>query len=139
MLTSPRARKFTINKINGVASALLPLLSIAAVKLRPIGSRINTLNSKLKFPFRPGSNKLVLWAQEDMSLADSEDIMVNGSGAMDEDGWHADGLEEYIPLSVNPRHGGHRQVKSYGATPVVETFEERQEGWLSRFGRYLQR
>ncbi len=74
-----------------------------------------------------------------MSLADSEDVMVNGSGALDEDGWNGDGLEEYIPLSINPRHGRRGLVRSYGATPTVETFAERQESWLSGIGRYFRR
>lgn len=139
LLSSPRTRNFTINKVNGVTSTLVPFISVATVKLRPIGNKINSLNSKLKSPFRQGGNKLVVWAQEDMSLADSEDVMVNGSGAFNEDGWNADGLEEYIPLSLNPRHGRRGLVRSYGATPTVATFAERQESWLSGIGRYFRR
>jgi len=139
LLSSPRTRTFTTNKVNGVVSMLVPFISVATVKLRPFGNKINTLNSKLKSPFRQGGNKLVVWAQEDMSLADSEDVMVNGSGALNEDGWNADGLQEYIPLSLNPKHGRGGLVRSYGATPTVETFAERQEGWLGGIGRYFRR
>lgn len=87
--------------------------------------------------FRQGDSKLVRWAQEDMSLMDSEDIMVNGSGAMGgEDDWNANGMEEYIPLTVSPQHG-RRAIRSYGATPDVATFAER--GALSGLAKYFQR
>ena len=61
---------------------------------------------------------------------DDGDVMVNGAGAYggyDAEGeeWNGNGMDEYIPLTISPKYGKSRKVRSYGATPDVETFEER--------------
>ncbi|KAJ7653102.1 hypothetical protein DFH06DRAFT_1204722 [Mycena polygramma] len=62
-----------------------------------------------------GEGRLVRWAHEDLELDDSEDVMVNGSDAVDELDEVGD---EYIPLRPSPRKLGAR-VKNYGsATPT---------------------
>ncbi|KAF8960608.1 hypothetical protein BDZ97DRAFT_1760559 [Flammula alnicola] len=148
LFSSTRARHFMSQKLRSVSYTLLPLLSHAAFKLGPIGNSINKLASKLIVRlgsrFRQGESQLVRWAQEDMSLADSEDVMVNGSGAyggygLDDDEWNGEGLEEYIPLTISPKYGKGRRVRSYGATPDVETFEERDPGLMSGLGKYFRR
>jgi len=53
-----------------------------------------------------GESRLVRWAQEDMGIQD--DFMVNANESHDEEA-----LDEYIPLSPNPRKGGGR-VRNYG-------------------------
>jgi len=90
--------------------------------------------------FRQGAGQLVNWAQEDMALDDAEDIMVNGSSAYDRydaesEDWNE--ADEYIPLTINPRYGRSRRIRSYGATPDVETFEER--GLMSGIGKYFRK
>lgn len=50
----------------------------------------------------------------------------------DEENWSGMEFDEYIPLTANPKHG---RNKAYGATPDVETFEQKGGiGWL--FGKW---
>jgi len=144
MAYSSRARHFTREKLKGVSYALLPLLSQAYVKLRPIVQSINIFRSKwimqLGTGFRQGAGQLVNWAQEDMALDDAEDIMVNGASAYDlydAEGEDWNRADEYIPLTINPRYGRSRRIRSYGTTPDVETFEER--GLMSGIGKYFRK
>ena len=117
---------------------MTPLLAQAAVKLQPMLVSVTRFTSKsvgrLSSRFRQGDSQLVKWAQEDMSLMDSEDVMVNGEGAYDRD-WDTGGADEYIPLTLSPKFGRSRQVRSYGTTPEVETFAER--GVMTGLGKYL--
>ncbi|PPQ90150.1 hypothetical protein CVT25_012461 [Psilocybe cyanescens] len=140
LLSSSRARSLATENLKGATYTILPLLSQAFTKLRPIGNSIHRTTKsivRVGSRFRQGDSKLVRWAQEDMSLLDSEDVMVNGSGAMGrEDDWNVNGMEEYIPLTNNPQHG-RRVVRSYGATPDVETFAER--GAMSGLAKYFHR
>lgn len=115
------------------------------LKLRPVGSTVKGLASKssaatrrIGSRFRQDDLSLVRWAQEDFAIADAEDVMVNGSGAYTPNGsWNADGLDEYIPLNHDPRHG--RSVRSYGATPDVATFAERRDQLLGNIGSYFRK
>ena len=117
---------------------ILPLLAQVYVKLLPIGQSISHFASKsiarLGTRFRQGDSQLVRWAEEDMALDDGGDVMVNGAGAYDE-GWN--GIDEYIPLTISPKHGKNRRARSYGATPDVETFEER--GVMNGIGRMFRK
>ncbi|KAH9476042.1 hypothetical protein JR316_0011611 [Psilocybe cubensis] len=139
LLSSSRARSLATENLKSATYAVLPLLSHLYIKLLPIGNSVFQATKAIAHAgsrFRQGDSKLVRWAQEDMSLMDSEDFMVNGSGAMGEDDWNINGMEEYIPLTVSPQHG-RRSVRSYGATPDVETFSER--GAFSGFAKYFHR
>lgn len=139
--SSPRTRDYTIDKFRSVS----PLLSRVVLKLRPVGSTVKGLASKssavtkrIGSRFRQDDRSLVRWAQEDFAIADAEDVMVNGSGAYTPNGsWDADGLDEYIPLNLDPRFG--RSVKSYGATPDVATFAERRDRLLGSIGSYFRK
>ena len=51
----------------------------------------------------------------------------------DEESWSGLEFDEYIPLTPNPKHGRGKDVKSYGTTPYVETFE--QNGINRPFGK----
>ncbi|KAF8154737.1 hypothetical protein B0H34DRAFT_535666 [Crassisporium funariophilum] len=136
LVTSPRARHFTVEHLKTFSYALVPIMSRAALKLRPIGKALAP-TSVVRFGarFRQGDSQLVRWAQEDMSLLEAEDMMVNGGGAQDVDGWNADELDEYIPLTLSPKYGKGRRVRSYGTTPDVETFEER--GLVGGIGKFF--
>jgi hypothetical protein len=75
-----------------------------------------------------------------MALDDAEDVMVNAGGAYDPydaEGEAWNGADEYIPLTINPNYGRSRRIRSYGATPDVETFEER--GLMSGIGKYFRK
>ncbi|KAJ3511444.1 hypothetical protein NLJ89_g4093 [Agrocybe chaxingu] len=142
LYSSERARHFTAEHVASAAHALTPLLSMAAIKLRPVAHLVSSVTTKsisrLATPFRVGDSQLVQWAEEDMALDDSEDTMVNGGGAYDPyelDRWRGDGLDEYIPLTISPKYGRGRRARSYGATPDVETFAERglASGGVGRF------
>ena len=66
--------------------------------------------------------------------------MVNGAGAydrhdLDVERWDETGLDEYIPLTINPKYGNGRRIRSYGATPDVEMFAER--GLMKNLGKYF--
>lgn len=144
-LSSPKTRNYIVDKFRGVSYALSPLLSRAMLKLRPVGNTVKDLASKssaatrkIGSRFRQDDRSLVRWAQEDFAIADAEDVMVNGSGAYTPNGsWDAEGLDEYIPLNLDPRHG--RSVKSYGATPDVATFAERRDRLLGSIGGYFRK
>lgn len=72
-----------------------------------------------------------------MLLLETEDTMVNGGGGYgryDEENWNGDEFSEYIPLTANPKHGRDKDIKSYGATPDVETFQQ-QRGLMHGIGR----
>ncbi|CAA7262544.1 unnamed protein product [Cyclocybe aegerita] len=142
LYSSERARRFTAEHVASAAHALTPLLSMAAIKLRPVAHLVSTVTTKsisrLGTRFRVGDSQLVQWAEEDMALDDSEDTMVNGGGAYDPyelDRWRGDGLDEYIPLTISPKYGRGRRARSYGSTPDVETFAERglASGGIGRF------
>lgn len=134
-IASPRARHLTGETILSLFHSLIPILSTAAIKLQPVGRTILTLSPKSLLrrvgkPFRQGSNQLVTWAEEDMMLPESDDMVNGGGGAYgreNEEGWNGIELNEFLPLA------GSRRGKSYGATPDVETFEER--GLAGGFGR----
>jgi hypothetical protein len=138
LASSSRARHFTSEKLKGVTYVVLPQVY---VKLRPIGQSISHFASnsivRLGTRFRQGDNQLVRWAEEDMALDDAGDVMVNGAGAYDcyDEGWN--GMDEYIPLTISPKYGKGRRLRSYGATPDVETFEER--GVINGIGRFFRR
>ncbi|KDR70202.1 hypothetical protein GALMADRAFT_144875 [Galerina marginata CBS 339.88] len=142
-LASSRARQLAKDNITGFGYTVVPLLAQVITKLRPIGNSISNLTASSLgrlARFRQGDSQLVRWAQEDMSLMDSEDVMVNGSGAYNgydsrDEGWDANGLDEYIPLTISPKYGKGRRVRSYGATPDVETFEER--GIMTGLSKYF--
>ena len=51
----------------------------------------------------------------------------------DEESWSGFEFDEYIPLTPNPKYGRGKDVKSYGTTPDVETFE--QSGMGRIFGK----
>jgi len=51
----------------------------------------------------------------------------------DEEGWSGLEFDEYIPLTPNARYWKGKDVKSYGTTPDVETFEQSGMGRL--FGK----
>ncbi|KIM43535.1 hypothetical protein M413DRAFT_383142 [Hebeloma cylindrosporum] len=142
--SSSRARHFTSAKLKGASYAVLPFFTQVYVKLRPIGQSISHFASnsivRLGTRFRQGDSQLVRWAQEDMALDNAGDLMVNGEGAYDlydagGEGWN--GMDEYIPLTISPKYGKGRRVRSYGATPDVETFEER--GLMNGIGRIFRR
>ncbi|KAF9526974.1 hypothetical protein CPB83DRAFT_856907 [Crepidotus variabilis] len=138
ILTSPRARHYIAEHIYGAGYAILPSISIAALKLKPIADALAALVPKGMVPFRQGDSSLVRWAEEEMAL-DSEDVMVNGRGAyeqydVDVEGWNGDGMDEYIPLTLSSKYGKGRRVRSYGATPEVETFAESQRAAGSGMG-----
>jgi len=133
-LASPRARHVAGETTQSLSHSLIPILSTAAIKLRPLGRSILALTPRLFLrgvgkPFRQGSNQLVRWAEEDMALHEVADMMVNDRRAYgrdnDEESWNEVELSEYIPLTANPKHGRGKDVKSYGTTPDVETFEQR--------------
>jgi len=139
--SSSRARHFTREKLKGVSYAVLPLLIQVYVKLQPIGQSISHFAStsivRLGTRFRQGDSQLVRWAQEDMALDDG-DVMVNGAGAYgryDGEGEEWNGVDEYIPLTISPKYGKSRKIRSYGATPDVETFEER--GVMNGIGSFF--
>jgi hypothetical protein len=136
--SSSWARHFTSEKLKGVSYAVLPLVTQVYVKVRPIGQSIGHFASnsivRLGTRFRQGDSQLVRWAEEDMALDDAGDVMVNGAGAVYDrydEGWN--GMDEYIPLTISPKYGKGRRARSYGATPDVETFEER--GVMNGIGR----
>jgi len=146
--TSARARQFANEKARGARHAAVPLLSTLTAQLYPVGQSIQGFTARatarLGSPFRQSGNRLVRWAQEDMSLLEAEDdVMVNGSDAYAHlDGqtfdWDGDGLDEYIPLTASPRYGQTRRgVRSYGSTPEVETFAER--GVTHGLGRFFRK
>ena len=136
--SSSCARHFTREKLKGVSYAVLPLLVQVYVKFLPIGQSINHFASKsiarLGTRFRQGDSQLVRWAEEDMALDDGGDVMVNEAGAYDRYDERWNGIEEYIPLTISPKYGKSRRVRSDGATPGVETFEERW-GVMNGIGR----
>ncbi|KAF4610282.1 hypothetical protein D9613_010490 [Agrocybe pediades] len=154
--SSARARHFANEKARGVTYATVPLLSTAAEKIYPIALSIQRIAAhslaRVGAPgFRQGSSRLVQWAQEDMSLGmeGGQDVMVNGSDAYDhlildqsdlaaDDGWNADGMDEYIPLRTSPGRS-RRVVRSYGTTPDVETFAERGVGVKHGIARFFGR
>ena len=144
MAYSSRARHFTGEKLKGVSYALIPLLSQASVKLRSIVQSINVFPlgwiGRLGTGFRRSGGQLVNWAQEDMALDDAEDTMVNSSSAddrYDAEGEDWNGPDEYIPLTISPKYGRSRRIRSYGTTPDVETFEER--GLMGGIGKYFRK
>ncbi|KAF8811122.1 hypothetical protein BYT27DRAFT_7252845 [Phlegmacium glaucopus] len=138
-LASPRARHVAGETVQSLSHSLIPILSTAAIKLRPLGGSIMALipQSFLRGvgkPFRQGSNQLVRWAEEDMALREAGDMMVNGPyGNDEEESWNGVEFSEYIPLTPNPKHGRGKDFKSYGTTPDVETFEQR--GIIGGIGR----
>ncbi|KAF8908135.1 hypothetical protein CPB84DRAFT_1767374 [Gymnopilus junonius] len=138
LVSSRRVRHLTGEKLKGIARTVVPLMAQAALKLQPILISITTMTSKfigrLGSRFRKGDSQLVQWAEEDMSLMDSEDVMVNGAGAYDGE-WNGEGVDEYIPLTISPKFGRGRHVRSYGTTPEVETFAER--GVMTGLSKYL--
>jgi hypothetical protein len=102
----------------------MPILSTATIKLRPLGRSIQTfilrsLLCGISKPFRQGSNQLVRWAEEDMTLREADEESSTGLE-----------FDEYIPLTPNPKYGRGKDVKSYGTTPDVETFEQSSIGRL---------
>lgn len=106
----------------------LPFITNLGISIRALGPKAV---SRLSSPFRRGEGELVRWAQEDMGLVDSEDVMVNGGNGqglydLDMERWAGADLDEYIPLTSGglKSSGRGRQVRSYGATPEVETFAE---------------
>ncbi|PPQ69734.1 hypothetical protein CVT24_001320 [Panaeolus cyanescens] len=143
-LSSPRLRNTASEHLHAVSYTLLPLISQASTSLKPLKRSLNSLAPKsvarLGSRFRQGDSQLVRWAQEDMALEDAEDFMVNGNDAFSGhrgNAWDEEGLDEYIPLTMGTKHGRPRSVRSYGATPEVETFAERGiSGGLGRiFGK----
>lgn len=140
LVSSTRARHLAGQKLKGITYTIMPFMAQAVLKLQPVLISITTITSKsigrLGSRFRQGDSQLVQWAQEDMSLMDSEDVMVNGAGANDRE-WNTDGVDEYIPLTISPNFGKSRQVRSYGTTPEVETFAER--GVMTGLGKYLRK
>jgi hypothetical protein len=61
----------------------------------------------------------VRWAEEDMTLREADEESSTGLE-----------FDEYIPLTPNPKYGRGKDVKSYGTTPDVETFEQSSIGRL---------
>jgi len=114
--TYPRARHATTEIIRSIFYPLMPILSTATIKLRPLGRSIKTFYPRslvcgISKPFRQGSNQLVRWAEEDMTLREA-----------DEESWSGLQFDEYIPLTPNPKYGRGKDFKSYGTRPDVETF-----------------
>lgn len=126
-----------------MAYIVIPFISQAATKLRPLKSSISRITSKainrVGINVRHEDNGLVQWAQEDISLL-TGDTMVNGAGAydrhdLDVERWDEAGLDEYIPLTINPKYGNGRRIRSYGATPDIEMFAER--GLMKNLRKYF--
>lgn len=120
LLAYPRARHVTIETIWSLSYSLMPILSAAGTKLRPIGKFVLALTPRSLLcgvgnlnPFRQGSDQLVKWAEEDMTLREAD--------GYDEESWSGIQFDEYIPLTANPKHGRNKDAKSYGAMPDVET------------------
>jgi hypothetical protein len=113
----PRARHATSEIIRSIFYPLMPILSTASIKLRPLGRIIQNLIPRsllcgISKPFRQGSNQLVRWAEEDMMIREADEI---------DESWSGLEFDEYIPLSPNPKYGRGKDSKSYGTTPNVET------------------
>jgi len=149
-VSTPRIRNAAIDRAGHLYySTALPFLATIGSSLRPIGQSIAAAGPKavrrLAAPFRQGDSQLVQWAEEDMGLVDSDDIMVNGGASgngvydIDIEGWSGKDLDEYIPLTSGSVKGGGRarSIRSYGATPEVETFAER--GYVGGLGGIFQR
>jgi len=105
-LASPQRRVIFASRL----AALGPLL------------RLPVLQESVRFLvprtwFHTGEDRLVLWAQEDMSLGVVErehgdfDAMVNGAGAVGSEEWYGDDADEYIPLKAGPL----RHTRDYGS------------------------
>ncbi|KAF5381702.1 hypothetical protein D9615_005605 [Tricholomella constricta] len=110
ILASPHTRFVIASHLRTFASRL---------SLPSLQNHIFTFVSK-PFQFRAGENRLVRWAQEDMSLGvlDEEqrgdvDVMVNGGSAfgIGDDDWSGEGMDEYIPLKA----GLLRNKRDYGS------------------------
>jgi len=141
----PRARHIAGETIWSLFYSLMPILSTAATKVRPLTRSILALVPQsflcgIGMPFRQGGNQLVRWAEEDMLLRETDDMMVNGGGGNEgyEENWNGDEFSEYIPLTANPKHGKDNDIKSYGATPDAETFQQ-QRGLMHGSGRLFGR
>jgi hypothetical protein len=140
LASSARARHLFITHLQSASYAIVPILSQVRFKLQPLGHSLHSLTSKptsASGRFRPGDERLVRWAQEDMAL--DSDVMVNG-GAYDyhddeERGW--DGSGEYIPLATSPRRGWGVRMQSYGSTVAPEVPTSQERGAMSRIRRYL--
>lgn len=129
-LAYPRARHAAGETIQSLFHSLMPILSPAAVKLRPLRRFIlafvpQSLLCGIGKPFSEGSIELMGWAEVNMTIRET-DVMINDGGdeRYDEESWNGDGFE-YIPLTANPKHGRGKDVKSYGATPDVETMKQK--------------
>ncbi|TFK34664.1 hypothetical protein BDQ12DRAFT_689356 [Crucibulum laeve] len=114
LVSSPTARHLILERLHAAGYSLMPLIT----RVRSVSS---SLSPKFPFHFREDEDRLVRWAQEDMTIHDvDEDVMVNGA-----DAWTGDGLDEYIPLK-SPTWarkgrvfgGGRNVVRSYGAAEL---------------------
>jgi hypothetical protein len=120
LIAYPRARHVATETMRSLSYSLMPIVSSAAMKLRPLGRSILAFTPRSLLcgvsnlnPFRRRSNQLVRWEEEHMMLSE-----VDG---YNEESWSGIQFDEYIPLAANPKHGRNKDAKSYGAMPDVET------------------